>query len=78
MKYIEIKTKLITQLHCNHPQVKRIWEYGGASTVPTDGSPKRIIGIMLNDGDCKYFEDDGNGDAVERAEEYLQLLPSQN
>ena len=75
MKFIEIKTKLITQLDCNHPDVKRIWEYGGLSAVPTDNNSKRTIGIMFNDGNCEYFEDDGNGDAIERAEEYLQSLP---
>ena len=78
MKYIEVKTKLITQLDCNHPQVKKIWEYGGASAIPTDNNQKRIIGIMFNDGSCQYFEDDGNGGAIERAEEYLQSLPLHN
>jgi len=78
MKYIEVKTKLITQLDCNHPEVKRIWEYGGLSAIPTDGNAKRTIGIMLNDGSCQYFEDDGNGEAIEIAEEYLQSLPPQD
>ena len=78
MKYIEIKTKLITQLNCTHPQVKKIWEYGGVSAIPTNATIKRIIGIMFNDGSCQYFEDDGNGEAIEIAEEYLQSLPQQD
>ena len=65
-------------MNCTHPQVKKIWEYGGVSAIPTNATIKRIIGIMFNDGSCQYFEDDGNGEAIEIAEEYLQSLPQQD
>ena len=33
---------------------------------------------MFYDGSCQYFEDYGNGEAIEKAEEYLQSFTKQD
>lgn len=76
MSYIERKPVMVTQLVCNHPRVKYIWEYGGASMIPSDGSIRICIGLKLDNDEIVKFEDDGEGSesGEQKAEKYLDNL----
>ena len=65
----------VTRLTCSHPEVKRIWEYGGASMNPTNGTLHRFLCLELLNGEVKEFKDDGEGQAETDAEKFLSELP---
>ena len=74
MNYIEIKeeTVQVKRMTCSHPLVIKIWEYGGgAAQVPTGDGWNRYVCLLLKDGTVKCFQDDGNGDAIKEAEQFL-------
>jgi len=75
MSYIEFKEQIIKKLACNYPKVKKIWEFGGGASTNTVGfEMARYICIQLDDDTVHSFEDDGKGDAIKEAENFLNQL----
>jgi len=68
--------KTVKVIHCNHPKVERIWEFGGLSQSPTNGAAIRSVCIMIKEGKNNpiQFDDYGDGSAITQAEQYLQSL----
>lgn len=76
MGYIERKPVTVIQLTCSHPQVFKIWEYGGAAAVPSNSTGMiRFLCMQLKNGDVKQFLDSGEGQAEIDAEKFLSELP---
>ena len=74
MSYIKHEPVTVTKLTCNHPKVKRIWEYGGASTNPTDGTMHSYVSIQLDNDEVVNFKGDENESPELKAEKYLTEL----
>lgn len=74
--YIEYKEVVTKKLTCTHPKVNRIWEWGGASINPTDGTMHRYVSILLEgEENAHIFKDEGGEDAIKEAELFLQTIP---
>jgi len=71
---IQETDEVVKRLSCNHPMVSRIWEYGGLASSPTGAEPKRHLCLLMQDESVKTFSDNGNGDAIKEAEQYLSTL----
>ncbi len=74
MAYINLEEVKTVMLTCNHPKVKRIWQYGGLAAIPTSSEMVRNLCLLMDDDEIKSFADNGNGDAIKEAEEFLSTL----
>lgn len=75
MSYVSYQPVTVQRLHCSHPRVKRIWEFGGGSANPSDGTLHRFISIVLDNEERHEFRDQGDGSAIKELEQFLKDLP---
>lgn len=75
MAYLHYEPVTIQKLTCSHPQVKRIWEYGGLANTETDDKMYRYISIILQDGTRREFKDNPEWLADVQLEKFLSELP---
>ena len=75
MKYIQrIEKKIVIKdLICSHPQVAKIWQYGGGAEAEGSFIMYHNCAIVLKNGERKVFELSSPND-FRVVEEYLQTL----
>ncbi len=73
MGYISLEPVTIQKLVCNHPKIKKIWEYGGSSRI-LNNDFRRFLHLQLDNDSIETFEDGGEGKAIEDAEKFLSEL----
>lgn len=76
MTFIKREAVTVHRLTCNHPQVNKIWEYGGGSVNPTDDTLYVFLCIELKNGEIRQFKDDLDGTCEQKAEKFLSELPT--
>jgi hypothetical protein len=76
MNYLKREQVTVERLTCSHPKVSRIWEYGGLASTPTNSEAVRYICILM-EGDTHpiQFTDNGDINAINELEKYLQAIP---
>jgi len=78
MSFIGKEKKEIYVLTCSHPKVKKIWEWGGGASIPTNGDLIRNISILLDTGQVCNFKDDKESTAEEQIDKYLNIISDDN
>jgi hypothetical protein len=75
MNYVTHEDLVVKRITCNHPKVKKIWEWGALAAVNITGEMVHCISLILDNDERVDFKSEKENDPVyKKVESYLQNI----